>query len=126
MSKFYFFKPAFHQSHNNLKVVNDKGQELSLTGDDSCGAMQHYARLSMALFTNEEREYMVGEEKFAPTPEDFLMALAAHLGYNVSPKDQQECETEEYQHERCVKCDGNLLDNAERKEGYCHLCKTIG
>ena len=73
----------------NLKMLNDKGEELSLSGDDSVGAMPHYSRLSLALFDTQNN--MI-KEQFGVTEESFLKSLAEFLGYSISknPDDGKE------------------------------------
>lgn len=80
MDGIYFIKSPY-PDHDNLKVLNEAGDELSLAGDDSCGVFPHNSRLQLAVFAkNNER---VGEEQYYVTPESFLKALASHLGYKV-------------------------------------------
>jgi hypothetical protein len=80
-SHFFFVKSG--RPNACLNVVNEKGDELSLAGDDSAGTMRHYGRLSLAKFSGNQQ---IGEEIFGPTAEEFLKALADHLGYTVAPK----------------------------------------
>jgi hypothetical protein len=83
MSYMYFKKPNGSISHCNLKIFNDDGIELSLQGDDSCGAMKESSRITAALFAGENLADMLGDEIFGPSAEDFLHILAKHLGYTV-------------------------------------------
>lgn len=78
----FFFKSQ-NPSLNCLKVFNKDGDELSLSGDDSCGAFEHLSRISLAIFRSGGHE-MVGGEVFHVTPEELLRNLAGHLGYTVT------------------------------------------
>lgn len=81
MENLYFYK-SDNTRHNCLKVINLNGDELSLQGDDSCGAFKHLSRTSLAVFPEGKHE-MSGVELLSPTPIEFLNALAQHLGYKV-------------------------------------------
>lgn len=77
----FFFRP-FNMNLNCLKVYNKDGDELSLSGDDSCGALHHLSRTQLAIFPQGSNT-MQGDEVFHVTPEEFLINLAGHLGYKV-------------------------------------------
>ena len=79
----FFYRPNT-VSHNCLKVYNAVGDELSLSGDDSCGALTHLSRTSLATFPGGGH-IMKDEETFV-TPEQLLKRLAQHLGYEVTKK----------------------------------------
>lgn len=78
----YVYRP-FTLNAANLKVVNEEGVELSVAFDDSAGKMHHLGRVSMARFKGNK---MLGEESPVYSDEDFLKALAEHLGYEVTKK----------------------------------------
>lgn len=80
----YFFRPDNTQ-HNVLKVYNEAGDELSLSGDDSCGAFKHLSRTSLAVFPGGGGN-MEGDEKHFVSPQDLLETLAKHLGYTLTKK----------------------------------------
>jgi len=63
-----------------LKILNDKGIELSLSFDNNCGKSSNLKRTQMCLFNNEDS---IGENKLNVTPEVFLETLASHLGYKI-------------------------------------------
>jgi hypothetical protein len=77
----FFFRPV-DLNHSCLKVFNASGDELSLAGDDSCGAMTHHARCQLAIFPAGGHTMMKDEIMYV-TPEELLNNLAAHLGYTV-------------------------------------------
>lgn len=66
-----------------LKVVNDQGVELSFAFDDSAGAMHHLGRVSVATYVGDTP---VKADRPIYSDEDFLRALAAHLGFEVTRK----------------------------------------
>ena len=82
-------KMFFAKTHNAnsacLKIINDDGFELSLAGDNSCNTIRNMGRLSLATFIGPMAKDIVGEEKFGVNAEEFLKALANHLGYEVKP-----------------------------------------
>ena len=81
MTNMYVYR-LFSADRAVLKVFNEAGEELSVSFDDSCGAMHHLGRVRMARFMpNDGSE--IGEETFGVTAEDLLQSLAAHLGYKV-------------------------------------------
>ena len=80
-NRVFFFKPT-DLTHSCLKVYNTNGDELSLAGDDSCGAFTHHTRTGLAIFPAGGHT-MEGEEIRWVTPEELLKHLAAHLGYTV-------------------------------------------
>lgn len=85
MSSFFVHK-HISAGYANLKIFNNSDEELSVSFDDSAGAMLHRSRVSMARFSGPKMSDMIGEEKFHPTAEEFLKMLAAHLGFDVVPK----------------------------------------
>lgn len=84
-----FFYRTDISNLNCLKVFNQEGDELSLSGDDSCGAMKHLARCQMAIFP-EGGNTMRGDEVYHVSPEELLKNLAGHLGYTVTKKENKE------------------------------------
>ena len=88
MSQFYVCK-GLNAGSACLKIVNDRGVELSVAFDDSCGCLPTLSRVSMATFvlltaSGPKMEEQVGEEIYHVSAEDFLESLAKHLGYSVS------------------------------------------
>ena len=77
----YFFKNG-DTAHNCLKVHNSAGDELSLSGDDSCGIFPHMSRTSLCIFPDGTHTMSVPEIQYV-TPEELLQSLAAHLGFTV-------------------------------------------
>lgn len=77
-----FFFRTDNPALNCLKVFNANGDELSLSGDDSCGAMKHLSRVSLAIFP-EGGNRMGQDEVLHVTPEELLKNLAGHLGYTI-------------------------------------------
>lgn len=90
MAKMYFTDPIVTQFGKSvcMKIVNDQGEELSLSGDNSCGGMPNLGRMSIAMFDKED-DFMM-PEVYAPSVKDFLELLAEHLGYDVRPKYNEE------------------------------------
>ena len=77
----YFVKSS-DQSHDCLKIVNFRGEELSLAADDNCGALGVNGRIEMAVFDNESGE-RIGASEYWVDEDAFLRRMAAHLGYRV-------------------------------------------
>lgn len=80
----FFYQPT-DLKHSCLKVFNKTGDELSLAGDDSCGALRHHARTSLCIFPEGGHEQQ-GEVVTHVTPAALLHKLAAHLGYTLRRK----------------------------------------
>lgn len=76
--------------HSNLHIVDDNNQVLSLSGDNSCGALPLLERTEIIRFKgNNALPLNNGSHKQScswPTPVEFLEILAHHLGYTVTPK----------------------------------------
>ena len=106
----------------NLKIVNNYGEELSLSGDDACGTSKQYSRFCMAKFSDETRSAMLGEEVLAPSAEDFLKALAEHLGFQVTKKRDMNEEEDSYGEKHCLKCHKSLYKFHEKESGVCDQC----
>lgn len=68
-----------------LKIFNEDGLELSLAGDDSCGAHKKYnSRMSVAVFNGDFIEDTVEPDRpFSGDTDEFMQLLAKHLGYKV-------------------------------------------
>jgi len=49
-----------------LKIVRDDGYELSLAGDDSCGAMKNCGRISIAQFAPGNPNPPIVQDGVAP------------------------------------------------------------
>jgi len=81
-----FFYRTDNPRLNCLKVFNANGDELSLSGDDSWGALKHLGRCSLAVFPADAKHTMHGDEVLSVTPEELLKHLAGHLGYTVKKK----------------------------------------
>lgn len=87
MAYFYIHKDRRYEAV--LKVINDQGDELSVSFDDSCGKLAHLSRARMATFPNGS-DQMRGEEVLGPTALEFIQTAAAHLGYYLVNKDKAE------------------------------------
>jgi hypothetical protein len=85
MARMYFNRPHLdgESAQSNLHVVNDAGEILSLSGDNSLGAMPLLGRMSVLRF--DASGVNLSQEQYRPEPADLLEALAAHLGYQVLP-----------------------------------------
>lgn len=68
-----------------LRILNDKGEELSLAFDNSNGTMKTLGRVSMMRFKGDE---ILAEEVYRVSNEEFLQVLAAHLGFTVTKKEE--------------------------------------
>lgn len=82
MENIVYFHNDGNMHRNCLKVFNENGDELSLAGDDSCGAFKHMSRTSLAVFPNGGHK-MEGEEITFVSPVELLEALAKHMGYTI-------------------------------------------
>lgn len=79
-----FISRITSQDRACLKVINQQGAELSVAFDNGHGGMHGgLTRARMAVFANETDSQPVSDEVFSPSPEEFLQALAEHLGYKV-------------------------------------------
>lgn len=87
MAHFYILKNRRYEAI--LKLINDQGDELSVSLDDSCGALPHFSRARMATFPAGS-DQMQGEEVLGPTALEFIQTAAAHLGYYLVNKDKAE------------------------------------
>lgn len=78
----YFYRTD-NPTHNVLKIFNKEGLELSISADDSCGAMRHLGRINAAVFAGH------WEQHHGPVmnPEQLLILLAKHLGKVVVDRD---------------------------------------
>lgn len=79
-----FPKPRTH-TQACVKFYNEHGRVLSFAADDSAGAFPDLRRSYLACFESDAGP-MIGNEIHWATPEEFLRALAEHLGYQVTKK----------------------------------------
>ncbi len=59
-----------------IKILNEKGDELSISADNSCGHMKNLDRVSAMVFYKDGRQ---GEEICAITPSELLAMLTELL-----------------------------------------------
>lgn len=79
----YIVRP-YQKGHACLKVMNSRGEELSVSFDDSAGALHDLSRVSMARFNGPRyHRDMIGQEEPVYSPYELLKALADHLGYEL-------------------------------------------
>lgn len=81
---FYFCKTPNGMRQPCLKVYNQKGEELSIAADDSCGVMKELGRVdAMSWDTggNEMKNYGA-----VVTADQFLRLFAKHMGYSLRKK----------------------------------------
>lgn len=80
----YFCKTG-NSTHACLKIINDKNEELSLAGDDSCGVMKNIGRLDAITFRANGLQDSHGS---IINSEDFIRVLADHLGFELKKKER--------------------------------------
>lgn len=83
MNDLYLSRP-FATNCACLKVLNERGEELSVAFDDSCGALKHLGRVSIAVFKSAESSENVRDEVFCVGAKELLEELALHLGYTLT------------------------------------------
>lgn len=85
MERFFFQKPmvALDSFGVNMVWVNERGEKLSIAGDNSHVA-EKTIRHSTATFTGTGQT--LKEDTSVFSPEDLLTRIAEHMGYVVSKK----------------------------------------